>query len=122
MKTRPTSKGLRYEDRCRIRQELLEKAAAEVVTICSRFSDVRAVYAYGSYARGTVGPTSDLDILIVRETTLPRFQREDDIRLHLRTPVGFDLLVVRPEEFTDTMPANSVGSRILAEAKLLYAI
>lgn len=122
MKAHAASRGLRYEDRCRIRQELLEKAVAEIVTICSQFSDVRAVYAYGSYARGTVGPTSDLDILIVRETNLPRFQREDDIRLRLRTPVGFDLLVVRPDEFTHTMPANSVGSRILAEAKLIYAV
>jgi predicted nucleotidyltransferase len=116
------SKGLRYEDRCRIRQELLDKAAAEVITVCSRFSDVRAVYVYGSYARGTVGPTSDLDVLIVRETHLPRFQREDDIRLRLRTPVGFDLLVVRPDEFARTMPTNSVGAGILAEAKLIYAI
>jgi predicted nucleotidyltransferase len=115
-------KGLRYEDRCRLRQELLDKAAAEVVTICSQLSEVRAAYVYGSYARGTVGPTSDLDVLIVRETNLPRFQREDDIRLALRTPVGFDLLVVRPDEFQHAMPLNSVGSRILSEAKLVYAI
>lgn len=122
MSTHTSPRGLRYEDRCRIRQELLDKAAAEVITICSLLSDVRAVYVYGSYARGMVGPMSDLDVLIIRETNLPRFQREDDIRLALRTPVGFDLLVVRPDEFKHAMPANSVGNRILSEAKLIYAI
>lgn len=122
MKTYGAAKGLRYEDRCRIQQELLDKAAAEVVAICSLLSDVRAAYVYGSYARGTVGPMSDLDVLIVRETNLPRFQREDDIRLRLRTPVGFDLLVVRPDEFSHAMPSNSVGRGILSEAKLIYAI
>lgn len=122
MKAHGASKGLRYEDRCRIQQELLDKAAAEVITICSLLADVRAAYVYGSYARGEVGPMSDLDVLIIRETNLPRFQREDDIRLRLRTPVGFDLLVVRPDEFNNAMPSNSVGSRILSEAKQIYAV
>ena len=49
-------------------------------------------------------------------------RREDDIRLQLRSTCGFDLLVVRPDEYADQLPANSVGRRILAEAKLLYAV
>jgi predicted nucleotidyltransferase len=117
----PSKENGTYEDRCRRRRELLDVALAEVVSICSRLTDVRAVYAYGSYARGSVGPTSDLDVLIVRETNLPRFERENDIRSKLRAPVGFDLLVVRPDEFAEMMPANSAGRTILAEARLIYA-
>ena len=104
-----------------MRRALLDTAAAEIVAICSQLFDVRAVYAYGSYACDTVGPTSDLDVLIVRDTDLPRFRREDDIRLRLRTPIGFDLLVVRPDEFAQVMPGNTVGRTILSQARLLYA-
>lgn len=112
----------RYADRSLARRALLDAAAQELVTVCSRLPDVLAVYVYGSYARDAVGPASDLDALIVRETELPRFQREDDIRRFLRTAVGFELLIVRPDEFAEQLPANSVGRTILAEAKLLYAV
>jgi predicted nucleotidyltransferase len=112
----------RYRDRCQARRALLATAAEELATVCSRLPDVLAVYVYGSYARDAVGPASDLDALIVRDTELPRFQREDDIRRFLRTAVGFDLLVVRPDEFSERLPANSVGRTILTEAKLLYAV
>lgn len=121
MPAQGTPKARRYEDRCRERLALLDKAAAEVVSVCSGIPEVRAVYVYGSYARGSIGPTSDLDVLIVRETDLSRWSREDDIRLRLRTPVGFDLLVVRPDEFAQAMPANSMGRTILSEARLIYA-
>ena len=114
--------ALRYEDRCRLRKQLLDEAAAELIHAVQQVEGVLAVYAYGSYARGVIGPDSDFDALIVRETDLPRLQREDDIRSRLRSTCCFDLLVLRPDEYAHQLPANSVGRGILAEAKLLCAV
>ena len=113
---------LQYNDRCAARKTMLDQAAAELVSVARSVGGVVAVYAFGSYALDKVGPDSDLDPLIVRETDLPRINREDDIRAALRSVCGFDLLVIRPDEFRDKLPANSVGRRILSEAKLLYAV
>ena len=110
---------LRFEERCRLRKVLLDTAAAELVEVCRALPDVVAVYAYGSYARDQIGITSDLDALVIRETMLPRYERQDDIRSGLRARGGFDLLVVTPDEYMHIMPQNSVGRHILAEAKLL---
>lgn len=110
-----------YAERCARRRAVLDAAAAELVAICNRLTDVRAVYVYGSYAGATVGPWSDLDVLIVRDTTLRRMQRDEDIRRAMTVAVGCDILVVTPEEFREILPGTSMGRSILAQAKLLYA-
>lgn len=38
------------------------------------------MYVFGSTASGTIGPTSDLDVLVVRETSLPYHDRGDDLQ------------------------------------------
>jgi predicted nucleotidyltransferase len=57
------------------------------------------ILVFGSYAKGTARATSDLDILVVRDTDLPMAQRAADL-----TPicagylVPIDLHVYTPEE------------------------
>jgi predicted nucleotidyltransferase len=63
------------------------------------FSGVRGALVFGSYARHDVGPDSDLDVIVVRETDLPRFRRDDDIRGALRLGVPYDLITLTPEQF-----------------------
>lgn len=113
---------MRYEERCRLRRLELDAAVEELIEACAAVGGVLAIYAYGSYARGTVGAHSDIDALIVRDTALPRVRREDNIRARLAAPVGFDLLVVQPYEFSHVMPRNPMGRHILSEAKLLHRI
>lgn len=46
---------------------------------CWAEPEVKAAYVFGSYASGEIGPTSDLDVLIVRETD--RGPVEHDLKL-----------------------------------------
>ncbi len=112
---------MRYAERCRERRTRLDRAATEVVAVCRDLGDVSAVYAFGSYATGEVGPSSDLDLLIVRETQLRRILREDDIRKRLTVSVGYDFIVVTPTEYRDALPTTSFGRTILAQARRLDA-
>ncbi len=79
------------------------------------------MYAFGSYATGRIAPTSDLDLLVVRETPLRRVLREDDIRARLNVAVGYDFVVVTPEEYRDDLPGSSFGRTILAQARRIDA-
>lgn len=110
---------VRYEDRCRLRLAELDAAAQELVSVCAQLGDVRAIYAFGSYAKRMVGPESDLDALIIRDTSLPRADRERDIRLAMTAVIGFDFLVVRPDEYEQVLPTTSFGRDILRDAVLL---
>jgi predicted nucleotidyltransferase len=63
--------------------------------------DIVGALVFGSFARGTVGPTSDLDVMVV--TTLPaggdpgaRYAR---LAARLSLGVPCDLLVYEPDEF-----------------------
>ncbi len=89
--------------------------------ICRGLEDVRAVYAFGSYARGAVRLRSDLDVLVVRETSLRRAERDLDIRRVFDVPVGLDLLVVTPAEYENELPATAIGRTMIAEAIRLDA-
>ena len=56
----------RYADRCRDRRLLLDEAVRNVIAACRAEASVREAFVFGSYATEKIGPTSDLDVLVVR--------------------------------------------------------
>ncbi len=111
----------RYADRCAQRRLLLATALQRVVAVCRAESEVLEAYVFGSYAAGTVGPTSDLDVLVVRETKLGTVDRVADLKLASRGAVGIDFVVITPEEYRSTFRSSSFGHTVLRSAKRVYA-
>jgi predicted nucleotidyltransferase len=61
--------------------------------------DPERVIVFGSYAKGAPTITSDLDILVIKETDAPMAHRADDMRPLLGTSVvRIDVHVYTPEE------------------------
>jgi len=60
---------------------------------------VDQAYIFGSYARNTQDEYSDLDILIVKETSKEFFRRFQDFPDLYRLGVPIDLLIYTPDEF-----------------------
>jgi len=110
-----------HAERLRAHRDALARAARRIVDICAALGDVRAVYPFGSYASGKVRINSDLDILVVRDTSASRAGRDVDIRLRFDAPVGLDLIVVTPDEYADHLPTTSFGRTILATCVRLDA-
>jgi predicted nucleotidyltransferase len=111
----------RYATRVEERAATLDAALADFIAICRTKSDVRAVYIFGSFASRTIGPTSDLDILVVRETDAAYWNRGDDLRKEAALRVPADLIVVTPSEYRERLAANGFGRTILASARCVYA-
>lgn len=80
------------------------------------------IILFGSYARGTAGPDSDVDLLVVKRLTSSKRQERLAMRLALRgLGLAKDVLVVTPEEVE--VYKNIVGTIIypaLREGKVLY--
>jgi predicted nucleotidyltransferase len=81
------------------------------------------VVLFGSQARGTAGPTSDLDLLIVEESTLPRYRRAAP---YLRALIGLypakDVIVWTPAEIAEwAMVPNAFITTALREGRVIYA-
>lgn len=108
-------------ERVAARRSLVERGLERLIAICATLPDVRAVYVFGSFARDDVRVRSDLDALVVRETSLRRLERDLDIRLAFDVSVGLDLIVVTPREFTEELPTTGIGATILREGRRVYA-
>jgi predicted nucleotidyltransferase len=111
---------LRYRERCDARKRQLEGAAQEMATFCATKRDIVGVYVFGSLADGNIHPQSDLDLLIVRETTALPPHRADDIYREAPVMVGFDALVVTPNEYRNRLPLTPFGRTVLSQARPLY--
>lgn len=62
--------------------------------------DAERVVLFGSYARGVVTDDSDVDLLVVAETSLPPRKRYGAVRrLVVDYPAAFDIIVKTPDEY-----------------------
>lgn len=89
--------------------------------IVARYDPDR-IYLFGSHAKGTATEHSDLDLVVIRPTDLPRGLRGSDVLTAL-TAVGFgiDVLFVTPEELADELTdPYSMFSTIMPHAKPIY--
>jgi uncharacterized protein len=82
------------------------------------------IYLYGSYAKGTAIDSSDIDLLVVLESSnLPRHKREAqsyNLLWGLSTPV--EVIVLTEKEFSNSLSVKtSLPASIIKHGKLLYA-
>ena len=84
-----------------VRTTVLQAAVSRLRDSIASFSGLDGVLIYGSFARGDVGPESDLDVIILQETCLPFAARAAPLRRQLDDvlDVPYDLSVYTPEEF-----------------------
>ena len=80
------------------------------------------IILFGSRARGEGSPRSDVDLLIIKESTLPRPKRYAEVRrLFWGLGIPMDILVYTPEEFAryQSVP-GSFTHTVAHEGKVLY--
>ena len=80
------------------------------------------MYLFGSWARGEEDELSDLDLVIIKETKSPFFERLREVSKFLPAEVGgVDILVYTPDEFaTMRKEGNAFAEMILEEGSLIY--
>ncbi len=81
------------------------------------------VYIFGSVARGEDDELSDLDVVVIKRTAAPFFDRLREVaRLLLPASLGaVDILVYTPEEFAEMQrDGNAFACMIAEEGCLIY--
>ena len=100
-------------------QEQIEKILKRIV---NRYKPDKVVL-FGSYAYGNPTEDSDLDLLVVRSSNLPRYKRAREIRKYLWgiTDVPKDIIVYTPEEIEDWRGVEEAFiTNIMKKGKILY--
>jgi uncharacterized protein len=103
-----------------------EKLIKKMTEIIVREVDPKQVILFGSQARGTPRPDSDLDFLIIQDHPFgPGHTRRQQMariwRQLAHFPISQDILVYTPDEIEEWgQSKNHVIARALREGKLMY--
>ena len=88
--------------------------------VAQEFSPDRIVL-FGSHARGTASPESDVDLLVIMRTRKRPAQQALEIRQRIRRRFPLDLLVRTPRDVARRVAQkDSFLTSVLAEGETLY--
>lgn len=97
-------------------------ALEQVMHILTTQYQPEKVILFGSLAGGTVGEWSDIDLVIIKDTSLPFLQRLKEVALLCFVAEGIDYLVYTPDEFAQMIAEKNpfVLKEIIEKGKVLY--
>ena len=101
----------------------LQKTIDQMVQrIVDRFHPDRVIL-FGSHARGTAGPDSDVDLLVVMPVAGSKREKQLEVRLALHEfKVSKDIIITTPEDFEWRKEIPGTVERPAArEGKVVYA-
>ncbi len=102
------------------RRRQLEQELTRMLPIL-KARGVHKVILFGSAAQGKLRLTSDLDLLVVMETSKRFLDRLDEMYRLLDPHIATDVLVYTPDEFARLKKINPLVRRAVAEGRVLYA-
>ena len=103
------------------RKRIPQKAIDQVVKqIVEKFKPQKIIL-FGSYARGNPRPESDVDMLVVMDTSLKDVQQAIQICQQIEYRFGLDLIVHTPKHLAERVKEGDWFLRdVLKEGKVLY--
>jgi predicted nucleotidyltransferase len=103
------------------RLEQLQDTLKRIISCLKADYHPEQVIVFGSLASGHITATSDLDLLIVKNTNKAFFERIREVVALCDYDIGVDILVYTPEELTEAARINPfVRDEILSKGKVVY--
>lgn len=80
------------------------------------------IYLFGSYAKGHANEDSDIDLLIIKDTTEPKYKRSIEIQRILKgSKIPVDIVVYTNDEFeNERQKKYSFVNTAIQDAQLMY--
>jgi predicted nucleotidyltransferase len=105
------------------RKRIPQKAIDQVVEQIVDKLKPQKIILFGSYARGNPRPESDVDMLVVMDTSLKEVQQAIQICQQIEYRFGLDLIVHTPKYLSERVKMGDWFLRdVLKEGKVIYEI
>ena len=103
------------------RKRIPQKAIDQVVKQIVEQFKPQKIILFGSYARGNPRPESDVDMLVVMDTSLREVQQAIQICQQIEYRFGLDLIVHTPKHLAERLKMNDwFLIDVIKEGKVLY--
>lgn len=103
------------------RREELDKELTRIVDVVVKKYQPEKIILFGSMAEGRIHEWSDIDMLIVKETSLRPVDRCLELFRLIQPKVGIDLFIYTPDEFKTLLDEKySFLLDILRKGKAVY--
>jgi len=94
-----------------VRQRIPERTIRALAQAIAEKFHPQRIILFGSYAYGQPEPESDLDLLVVMDTSLRESEQALDIRRQLNLLFGLDLLATLPKSWPSAWPGATRSCR-----------
>ncbi|MFC1566374.1 nucleotidyltransferase domain-containing protein [bacterium] len=102
------------------RKKILNKTLNSVIEDIKKYSPEKIII-FGSIVSGKITETSDIDILIVKNTRKRYFERIKDVINLCNYDIGIDFFVYTPKELEEEIKNNIfVREEIIKKGKIVY--
>jgi uncharacterized protein len=102
------------------RAETLQKELDRIIGKIDK-TDIRKIILFGFLVTGRVGLTSDIDLIIIRETGQRFLDRLESVYMEIEPKMAVDILVYTPAEINEMAQWSSFIKDVLKKGKALYA-
>jgi uncharacterized protein len=103
------------------RHAILKEALEQILRTLRTQYHPEKVILFGSMATNEVEEWSDLDLVVIKDTSLPFLQRSKEVALLCLAPVGVDYLVYTPDEFDQMLAeGNPFTAEVVRTGKVVY--
>jgi len=103
------------------RKRLLKEELNRIIEIIKKGYGPERIILFGSLANGNIHEWSDIDLVIVKETTKRPIERCLEVCKLIKPKIGIDLFIYTPEEYkTFINEKYSFLINILKMGKILY--
>jgi len=105
----------------RQRKKAYEQAIKEIVTAIKSY-DPEKIILFGSAVKGEFREDSDIDLLVVKDTNEPYWERQIKVTLMYKGLIPTDIFVITPKELEKAVSENRffVIEEILKKGKTIY--
>ena len=101
------------------RRARLERELARMISLFPQLGIKKAIL-FGSLARGDVTETSDIDLILVKETADTFSDRLEQALVALDPRVGLDVLVYTPVEYEEMLQTVPFLQNAVREGRVIY--
>lgn len=103
------------------RQHLIQALDHILDTLAVHYQPEKVIL-FGSMVGENIGRWSDLDLVIIKETSQPFFRRLKEVALLCDVPVGVDYLVYTPAEFSRMVAEQNpfIVTEVVQKGRVVY--